>query len=77
MYSEEIISEDVYKIVKDKRTRDTNTDRLDYILDDLKDHVKHNVSAFMIFLDILRDDNLNRQDLLTYEIMSKYEGMIY
>ena len=77
MYSEEIISEDVYKIVKDKRTRDTNTDRLDYILDDLKDHVEHNVSAFMIFLDILRDDNLNRQDLLTYEIMSKYEGMIY
>ena len=72
----EIISEDVYKIVKDKKTGDTSTERLDYILDDLKDHVKHNVSAFMVFLDILRDDGLNRQDLAN-KIMSKYKGMIY
>ena len=76
LYSKEIISEDVYKIVKDKKTGDTSTDRLDYILDDLKDHVKHNTSTFMIFLDILRDDSLNQQDLAD-KIMSKYKGMIY
>ena len=72
----EIISEDVYKIVKDKKTGDTSTDRLEYILDDLKDHIIHNANAFMIFLDILRDDSLNQQDLAD-KIMSKYEGMIY
>ena len=76
LYSKEIISEDVYKIVKDKKTKDTSTDRLDYILDDLKDHVKHNVSTFMIFLDILKDDHLKQQDLAD-KIMSKYKGMIY
>ena len=76
LYSKEIISEDVYKIVKDKKTQDTSADRLDYILDDLKDHVKHNASTFMIFLDILRDDHLNQQDLAD-KIMSKYKGMIY
>ena len=76
LYSKEIISEDVYKIVKDKKTGDTSTDRLDYILDDLKDHVKRNASAFMIFLDILRDDGLNRQDLAD-KIISKYTGMLH
>ena len=76
LYSDEIISEDIYKIVKDKKTGDTSIDRLEYILDDLKYHVKHNVSAFMIFLDILRDDGLNQQDLAD-KIMSKYKGMIY
>ena len=76
LYSEEIISEDVYKIVKDKKTGDTGADRLDYILDDLKDHVKHNASTFTTFLDILRDDGLNRQDLAD-KIMSKYKGMIH
>ena len=76
LYSKEIVSEDVYKIVKDKNTRDTSTERLDYILDDLKDHVKHNASAFTIFLDVLRDDGLNRQDLAD-KIMSKYKGMIH
>ena len=75
LYSEEIISEDVYKIVKDKKTRDTNADRLDYILDDLKDRVKYSSSAFIIFLDILRHDSLNQQDLAD-KIMSKYKGMI-
>ena len=74
LYSREIISEHVYKIVKDKKTGDTSTDRLDYILDDLKEHVKHN--AFMIFIDILRDDTFNQQDLAD-KIMSKYKGMIH
>ena len=74
LYCREIISEHVYKIVKDKKTGDTSTDRLDYILDDLKEHVKHN--AFMIFIDILRDDTFNQQDLAD-KIMSKYKGMIH
>ena len=30
LYSKEIISEDVYKIVKQKKTGDTSTDHLDY-----------------------------------------------
>ena len=76
LYSKEIISEAVYKIVKDKKTGDASTDRLDYILDDLKDRVKHNTSTFMIFVDILRDDSIKRQDLAD-KIMSKYKGMIY
>ena len=74
LYSKEIISEDVYTIIKDKKTGDTSTERLDYILDDLKDHIKHNASVFMIFLDILRDDSLNRHDL-AHKIMSKYKGI--
>ena len=76
MYSKEIISEDVYQVVKDKKTNDTTADRLDKILDDLKDHIKHNANVFMIFLDVLRDDRLNQQDLAD-KIMSKYKGMIY
>ena len=76
LVEKEVISENVYKIVKDKKTGDTSTDRLELILDDLKDHVKHNANTFMIFLDILRDDSLNRQDLAD-KIMSKYKGMIY
>ena len=76
LFSEEIISEDVYMIVRDKKTGDTSEDRLELILDDLKDHVKHNANAFMIFLDILRDDSLKQQDLAD-KIMSKYKGMIY
>ena len=76
LYSEEIISEDVYKIVKDKKTGDTSAERLDYILDNLKDQVKHNFSAFTIFLDILRDDGLNQRDLAN-KIMSKYKDMIH
>ena len=76
LISEEVISENVYKIVRDKRTGDTSEDRLDKILDDLKDHIKHDANVFMIFLDVLRDDSLNQQDLAD-KIMSKYKGMIY
>ena len=76
LISEEVISENVYKTVRDKRTGDTSADRLDYILDDLKDHVKQNSSVFMIFLDTLRDDSLNQHDLAD-KIMLKYKGMIY
>ena len=73
--SKEIISEDVYKIVNDKKTGDSSTDRLGHILNDLKDRVKYDDSTFKIFLDILRDDGLNRH-YLADKIMSKYEGNI-
>ena len=75
LLSKEVISEDIYKKVKDKETRETTSDRLDRILDDLKDRVKHNASTFTTFLDILRDDSLKRHDLAD-KIMSKYKGMI-
>ena len=76
LVEEEVISENVYKIVKDQKTGATSTERLDLILDDLKDHVKDNVNAFQIFLDILRDVSLNQQ-YLADKIISKYKGMIY
>ena len=68
-YSKEIISEDVYKIVKDKKTGDTGAERLDKVLDDIKDHIKHDPNVLSTFLNILRDD-LNRTDLAD-EIISK------
>ena len=76
LYSKEIISENVYKIVRGKITHDTTTERLEYILDNLKDHIKYNADVFMIFLDVLRYGGLNQQDLAD-KIMSKYKGMIY
>ena len=39
-------------MVKDKETRETISDHLDKILDDLKDHVKYNASTFTTFLYI-------------------------
>ena len=56
LYSEEVISEDVYKRVRDKASRDTNEDRLETILDDIRDRVKHNTSIMMTFVHILRND---------------------
>ena len=76
MYEEEVISEDVYKDVKDRKTGSTGTERLELILEDIKDRVKVDADAFMIFLNILRDDSLNRQDLAN-KIMSKYKGTIH
>ena len=76
LYSKEVISENIYKKVKDKETRETSSDRLERILDDLKDHVKHNVKTFTLFLDILRDDSLSRHDLAD-KIMSNYESMMH
>ena len=76
LYSQEVISDNVYKNLKDRETRETSSDRLDRILDVLKDRVKHNASAFTTFLDILRDDTLNRPDLADI-IMAKYKGIIH
>ena len=76
LYSKEVISEDVYKIIRDKKSGKTNASCLELILNDVKDHFKHNFSVFLIFLDVLRDDSLNRQDLADI-ILSKYKGIIH
>ena len=55
--------------IRDRTFRDTNEQRLDIILDELKDHVKHNAGIFSKFVDILRE-NFHRNDLAD-EIMSK------
>ena len=68
LYSKKIISEDVYKRVKDKVSRDTNEDRLETILDDIRDRVKYDVGTLTVFVEILRK-NLKRNDLAD-EIMS-------
>ena len=68
LYSKEVISEDVYKRVKDKSSRDTNEERLETILDDIKDRVKYDAGILTKFVDILRE-KLNRNDLAD-EIMS-------
>ena len=67
--SELVISEDVYKRVKDEACRDTNKKRRDIILDEIKDRVKHDASILTKFVDILRG-KFNRNDLAD-EIMSK------
>ena len=73
LYSEEVITENIYKRLSDRTTRDTAVDLLDIILNEIKVHVKYDASIFTKFVDILRD--LNRQDLADY-IMSKYKGII-
>lgn len=63
LVQEEVISEDVYKIVRDKEIGHTGAQYLDLILGNLKDHVKLDANSFQIFLDILRDDSLSQQGL--------------
>ena len=76
LYAKEVISENIYKKVKDRLTRETSSDRLDMILDELKDHVKHNASTFTTFLNVLKDDSLKKHELADI-IMSKYKGIIH
>ena len=72
LYSAEVISEDVYKRVRDTQCRDTNKERLEKILDELKDRVMHNVSILTTLSKVLND--LSRQDLSEI-ISTKYKGM--
>ena len=62
LYSELIISENVYKRVRDPACKDTNEQRLETILDDIKDRVKYDVGTLTVFVEILRE-NLKRNDL--------------
>ena len=69
-YSKEIISEDVYKVVRDKKTGDTSAERIEKILDGLRDRIKRDPNVLNIFLDILRDNTLS-QNALADSIKSK------
>ena len=71
--SREIISEEIYKNVRDKETRDSTEDRLEKIFDHLKDLVQHNADIFTKFLSVLRD--LSRNDLADI-IMAKYFRLV-
>ena len=75
LYSEEIISDSVYKRVRDKASRDSNADRLEILLDDIKDRVKYDAGILTKFVDILID-SLHRPDLAN-TIMSKYKGIMH
>ena len=69
LYSEQVISETVYRKVRDTACRDTDEQRLETILDEIKDLVKHDAGILTKFLDILRE-KLSRNDLAD-KIMSK------
>ena len=71
LYTKEVISENVYMRIRDRASRDTNEDRLEAILVDLKSRVKYNTSIMMTFVDILRND-FKRNDLADI-IMSKFK----
>ena len=62
LYAKEIMADNVYDRVRDKASRDSNEERLEAILSDLRSRVKNDASIVMTFVDILRVD-LNRQDL--------------
>ena len=71
LYSKEIIPGDIYKRVKDRQSRDTKKERLDLILEHIKDRVNLDAGIFKLFVDTLRE--LSRNDLADL-IMTKYEG---
>ena len=75
LYSELIISANIYKRVKDQASRDTNSKCLEIILDEINDRVKYDAGILTKFVDILRK-KINRNDIAD-KIMSKYEGIIH
>ena len=74
LYSEEIISDSLYKRVRDKKTGDSSEDCLELILDDIKDRVSQNSNILTSFLNILEE--LTHQHLAD-TIVKKYKGMLY
>ena len=74
--SREIISEDVYKKVKDRHSRDTTKERMGYIIDELTDRIRYDEdgSIFSTFLSILGE--MGRNDLVN-KVKEKYKGDIH
>ena len=68
LFSELIISENVYERVRDSACNDTNKQRLETILNDIRNRVKYDAGILTKFVDILRQ-KLNRNDLAN-KIMS-------
>ena len=69
LYAKEIMSDNFYDRVRDKTCRDSNEERLEAILSDLRNRVKNDASILITFVNILKVD-LKRQDLED-KIMSK------
>ena len=62
LYAKEIMSDNVYDKIRDTASRDSNEERLEAIVRDLRSRVENDTSIVMIFVNILRVD-LKRQDL--------------
>ena len=74
LYSKEVISKHVYKKVRDKESRDTCGERLEKILDDIEDRIKHDANVFVTCLDVVID--LSQKDLIDI-IKAKYKGILH
>ena len=74
LYSKEVISESVYKKVRDRKTRDSNQEHIEKVLDDLRDRVKHDPNVLIKLLSTLKE--LDRSDLAVI-IDTKYQGTLY
>ena len=77
LYSEMIISETFYRRIRDRTCGSTNEERLENILDEITDLIKHDAGILTKFVNILRE-KLNRNDLAD-KVMSKlkYESMSF
>ena len=62
LYAKEVMSDNVYNRVRDTASRDSNEERLEAILCDLRSRLENDGSIMMTFVDILRVD-FQRQDL--------------
>ena len=62
LYAKEIMADNVYDRIRDTASRDSNEERLEAIVRDLRSRVENDANIVMIFVDILRVD-LKRQDL--------------
>ena len=69
----EVIFEIEYKRVRDNRTRDSEEERRETILNYVKDRIKHNADIFTTFLDVLKE--LGRADIAD-KFMAKYKSML-
>ena len=74
LYSKEVISESVYKKVKDNGTRDSKEERIEEVLDELRDRIKHDPNVLINFLSTLKE--LSRNDI-ALKIEQKYQGILY
>ena len=74
LYSKEVISESVYKKVRDKEARDSKEERIEEVLDDLRDRIKHDPNVLTKFLFTLKE--LERNDLALI-IETKYQGILH
>ena len=74
LYSKEVISESVYKKVRDGETRYSKEERIEEILDDLRDRIKYDPNVLTKFRCTLKE--LDRNDLAVI-IDAKYQGILH